>query len=70
MVKGSASIDGLAADVAEAKLHDLAIVAGQGDRGDTGQLANMFAVRLELRVGSWQISVEVECAKSAMNVAA
>jgi hypothetical protein len=43
-VKGSASIQGLVADIAEAELHELAIVARQGNRGGTGQFADRFAI--------------------------
>lgn len=52
MVKGRASIQGLAADIAEAELDHLGIFAEQRDCDDTGQFADLFVVRLELRTGS------------------
>jgi hypothetical protein len=52
MVKGRASIQGLAADIAEAELDNLGIFAGQRDSDHTRQFADLFAVRLELRTGS------------------
>jgi len=45
-MKGRASVESLAAYIAKGQLYDLA-VCGQGDRGDTGQLADLLAVRLQ-----------------------
>ena len=69
-MNGSSAVEGLAADIAEAKLYDRAAVCGQRNRGDAGQLSDLFAVRLHRRTCGWQFSFEPEPAERAMDVTA
>ena len=72
--EGSASIEGFATDIAEGKLYCaavvIAVVCGQRNGGDTGQLADLFAVGLQRRAGRGEISVEAKCAECAVDIAA
>jgi hypothetical protein len=47
VMKGKASVEGLAAYIAKGQLYDCAVVCGQGDRSDTGYLADLLAVSFQ-----------------------
>src|ERR1700722_16328108 len=69
MQRGTA-VQSLAAHIPQGKLNGACCSSGHRNCGDTRQLANFFAVSLQLGAGGREFSVEAKTGEGAMHVAA